>query len=203
MNILSVLLIICITFFGLLGCYLLITRKGRRLVNYLLSIFFLIWAIDFLDGYLHLSGFYLEHVHLALWTNHMILLYGPLIYLFTRNYLSENPGLKISDLKHAIPFLLAFCLLLFGYQFRPALYKREILTNMVNMEQPKEVLYVFILVYLHFFLIPVPLGKSCPGQGTGPVAIFFPKAAAGAATAAAGNHVIVDCFPVKQLFAIL
>lgn len=152
MNILSVLLIICITLFSLLGCYLLITRKGRRLVNYLLAIFFLIWAIDFLDGYLHLSGFYLEHVHMAMWTDPMILLYGPLIYLFTRNYLSENPGLKISDLKHAIPFLLAFCLLLFGYQLRPAEYKREILTNMVNMEQPTEVLYVFFLVYLHFFL---------------------------------------------------
>ncbi len=152
MNILSVLLIICITLFGLLGCYLIITRKGRRLVNYLLAIFFLLWAIDFLDGYLHLSGFFLKHVHLALWTDPLILLYGPLIYLFTRNYLAENPGLNISDLRHGIPFLLAFCLLLFGYQLRPASYKREILAGMVNMEQPTEVLYVFIMVYLHFFL---------------------------------------------------
>lgn len=152
MNILSVLLIICITLFSLLGCYLLITRRGRRLVNGLLAAFFLIWAIDFLDGYLHLNGFFLEHIHLALWTDPLILLYGPLIYLFTRNYLAENPGLKVSDLKHVIPFLLAFALLLFGYQLRPATEKSEILNNMVNMEQPPEVLYVFILVYLHFFL---------------------------------------------------
>lgn len=152
MNFLSVLLIICITLFSLLGCYLLITRRGRRLVNRLLAVFFLIWAIDFLDGYLHLIGFFLEHIHLALWTDPLILLYGPLIYLFTRNYLAENPELKVSDLKHGIPFLLAFSLLLFGYQLRPAMEKSEILNNMVNMEQPPEVLYVFILVYMHFFL---------------------------------------------------
>lgn len=152
MNILFVLLIICITLFSLLGFYLLITRRGRRLVNSLLAVFFLLWAIDFLDGYLHLDGFFLEHVHLALWTDPLILLYGPLIYLYTRNYLAENPELKVSDLKHVIPFLLAFSILLFGYQLRPAMEKSEILNSMVNMEQPQEVLYVFIVVYLHFFL---------------------------------------------------
>lgn len=152
MNILSVLLIICFTLFTLLGSYLMITRKGRRPVNRLLGSFFLIWAIDFLDGYLHIMAFFLDHVSLALWTDPLILLYGPLVYLFTRNYLAQNPKVKFSDLKHAFPFLVTCVLLLFQYHLRPVREKREILNAMVSLEQPLEVLFVFVLVYIHFFL---------------------------------------------------
>ena len=59
------------------------TKKGDKQANVLLGLFFLFWALDFLDGFLMFKGFYFDHPQFALWIEAVVFLYGPLLYFYT------------------------------------------------------------------------------------------------------------------------
>ncbi|NAS11530.1 helix-turn-helix domain-containing protein [Poritiphilus flavus] len=151
MSLITITSVICITLFALLGLFLLGTQRGRTMVNRFLGLFFLFWALDFLDGLLMLNGFYLDYPNLALLTEPFIFLYGPLIYAYTRNTLDPERKLRKADLLHLIPFLAGILLIVLVYHIRPRETKIAILEQVISLQQPWEAYFVFLLIYLHFF----------------------------------------------------
>jgi AraC-like DNA-binding protein len=151
MTLLTLLLIFCAMLFGLLGIFLLITKKGHPRSNRFLAIFLILWAIDFVDGYFLISGFYLQHVHWALWTDTFFLLYGPAIYFYTILNIFPSRVLKPGDLKHLTAFAVLFLLLTAIYHSQLPAAKYEILMSVERYRQPPGVVVGFLLAYLHFY----------------------------------------------------
>jgi len=143
--------IVCATLFGLLGTYLLVTKKGNAIANRFLGIFFLLWAIDFFDGALMLNGYYLEHPNWALWTESFLFLYGPLIYFYTLYVIDENRKFKFNDLIHFVLFCAGFIAFLKIYHLNPLDFKQEIVKGISSFNLPTASFITFLLVYAHFF----------------------------------------------------
>ncbi len=152
MDVIFVLSIICITLFGLLSIYLIFTERGNKTANRILGVFFLLWAFDFFDGALMLRGFYLEQPNLALWTESFLFLYGPLIYFYTLYAINEKRKFKSKDLLHFALFFLGFLALLKIYHLQSVHFKLEILSSILNFDQPVESFISILFVYAHFFL---------------------------------------------------
>ena len=151
MDLIFALSIICCTLFAILGIYLLFTKKGHVQANRLLGAFFVLWALDFLDGVLLLRGFYLEHPQLAFLTEPFILLYGPLIYLYTLQVIRPEVTLHKRHLLHLIPFILGFCVLLFAFHLQSRAFKLQILQRIVRFDPSIESNFAFGMVYVHIF----------------------------------------------------
>ena len=152
MDIILVLSSICISLFGLLGLFLISTSRGNIIANKFLGVFFLLWAIDFLDGVLMLGGFFIEYPNAALWTDPLILLYGPIIYIYTRFQTHQNAVLNKKDILHLLPWFLFFLSTFFIYHLQPTDLKIKILREVVEMEQTPGTLIVFMVLYLHFII---------------------------------------------------
>lgn len=134
----------------MLGIFLTLSKRGNKPVNRLLGVFFLLWAVDFLDGSLLLKGFYLQHPDWALWTEASIFLYGPLIYLYTSHAGGARTKLKLTALFHLVPFFLGFIAMFPIYHVQPRETKLNILAAIVDLEQPSGSYLVFALLYAHF-----------------------------------------------------
>ena len=148
MNIFFVLSIVCITLFCVLSLYFLITKKGNRCANILLGIFFALWGFEFLDAILILGDFFLRYPMMALWSEAIPLLYGPLIYFYTRTILYEW-DLKVRHLIHAIPFLSVLVVIFCNYHIYPKEYQLKVLTTAMKSSQPLGVFLTSILIYAH------------------------------------------------------
>ncbi|MBT8113748.1 MAG: hypothetical protein KJP04_00090, partial [Arenicella sp.] len=66
----------------LLGSFLAAKGRDRHRSFLWIALFFILLAINLTDGLLGLSGFYLQHPHLAGWEDPLVLLYGPVLYFF-------------------------------------------------------------------------------------------------------------------------
>lgn len=152
MDVLLILSSICISLFTLLGVFLLFTRKGNLLANKLLGLFFILWGVDFLDGILMLKGFYLEYPNMALWTEPFILLYGPLIYMYTRNITDVRSKLQWRDVLHLILWLLGLWGTVIIYHAQSEQTKLEIIRDVVQLEQSEGSMLVIFALYVHFLI---------------------------------------------------
>jgi len=152
MDLIRILTIIAVTLFTLLGLFLLISKKGNKRANLLLGLFFLLWAVDFLDGVLLLKGFYLHYPNLALWGEPLILLYGPLLYDYTLALTSPKIKRGYTFFFHWIPFFMGVLALVLVYHVHPTEKKLDILRSIVGMEQDFRSILGFGLVYAHLFL---------------------------------------------------
>ena len=151
MDIITVLSVISITLFVLLGIFLLFSKKGNRAANIILGCFFVLWALDFLDGILMLGGFFLQYPSAALWTEPLVLLYGPLIYMYTLYATDNTSRLSKTHLFHLIPFALFVILTMFFYHLQPLEFKMSVLNNVVNLEFSIVSYLIFLLFYVHIF----------------------------------------------------
>lgn len=172
MDLILVLTIISVTLFTLLGLFLLVTKKGNKKANILLGMFFLLWALDFLDGVLLLKGFYLNYPNFALWAEPLILLYGPLLYFYTLRLTSPNKELSYRRFFHLIPFFIGILATVIAYHVHPADKKLEILEGIVNMEQGYGSILGFALVYVHLFYY-IHLSKKEIKRVTADVELYY------------------------------
>ena len=78
--------VVSISLLLLLASYLLARGRGRNKSFRWIGLFFLLLALNFADGLLYLSGFYLAHPRLAAWEEGFTLLYGPLCRFAFRQY---------------------------------------------------------------------------------------------------------------------
>ncbi|MFY0687566.1 MAG: helix-turn-helix transcriptional regulator [Cyclobacteriaceae bacterium] len=106
MRVAEVLVIVAMSLFCLLGVFLLSKDKSWQNGFSWLGIFFLLLAVNFLDGILLLNGSILNMPRLAIWEDPLALLYGPMILFFSIQLRSGNVFDRASTYLHFIPFVL-------------------------------------------------------------------------------------------------
>jgi len=131
LNILDVVLIIL--FFQLLTLvpYLIFYNGKRQLSNKIFAGFLLAKALcisNFLSFRLY-DYTYSYFPHLFYFGSSFTILWGPLLYLYTKSLLSNENKLKTVELLHFIPFLTHFLYLLVIFHFHNAEYKRDIISS--------------------------------------------------------------------------
>jgi AraC-like DNA-binding protein len=104
-NILFILIIFQLLFLGL---FLLTQEKGKQVSNILLGSFFLSICVNLLDFFFLQIGLYSSNVKLAGWGSCFPLLFGPLIYLYTKSVVYKDFSFKPKTSLHFLPFLLFF-----------------------------------------------------------------------------------------------
>ena len=149
MELTRILTILCIALFGLLGVFLMLSRRKKSPANRILGIFFLLWGLNFLDGYLLLDGFYLEFPSLAFWEEPVIFLYGPIIYFYSRALVGIRPFWRVLHILHLLPAILLQIILIWFYQLQPVSAKVVILQNVITLEPVPQSFLVAILAVIH------------------------------------------------------
>ena len=129
------------------GIFLLTHKKGNRRNNKLLgTLFFLIsWNIG--DLTLRMNNVVLQWEFLQVIDDGFFLVYGPIIYLYTKGVIFKDFKLSVRDLLHLIPFFLFTALVLLSGEVRP-LTSEEVLDSKLTWH-----FYLGSgLLYIHFFI---------------------------------------------------
>jgi len=147
---LNSLLAVCVMLFGLFGIFVISTSRGDRQANFLLGTFFLLWSLDFLDGLLMTGGFYLSYPNLALWSEALVFLYGPILYFYTVRILSGQTVIKRQSILHLIPFAVMTALTAVSFHTLPHRKKVDILQGVLEATQSPMVYLVGAAIFMHF-----------------------------------------------------
>ena len=91
----------------LLSLFLFTHRKGDKLSNRLLALFFLLLGINLIDGLIGFTGFYEKYPSLAHLADGLVFLLGPLMYFYTCSVVYKGFEFKVSQIYHLLPFILA------------------------------------------------------------------------------------------------
>lgn len=145
-------LAVIVIFQLLFVCILLVTYpRGKRLSNILFAGFFLAVCLNFTDGVLVLGKAYLNYPGFAFIGNTFSLLFGPLLYLYTRSVVYRDFMLTWPMVLHALPFLIVLGFSIYSYHLQPIELKLFILQSAGNLEYPGVLYVVGALIYLQFF----------------------------------------------------
>src|SRR5580658_9370436 len=104
----SILFVLIIFQLLFLSTFLFTQQKGKRTSHWLLASFFLSIALNLLDVFLLMSRAYASCPALAGWGGCLPLLFGPLLYLYTRSVLEKDFFFTARSWLHFVPFLLFF-----------------------------------------------------------------------------------------------
>jgi AraC-like DNA-binding protein len=119
--------------------------------NRLLAIFFLLIAINLIDGILMMRGFYFSYPAFALLEDCLPLAYGPILYLYTLTIIRPDVKRTPKDLLHFIPAACVLLLILVFYTMTSV--KIDILHAIVDRRIPIGAGLVSSgAVFLHFFI---------------------------------------------------
>ncbi len=88
--------------------FLFTNRGGRRSSNELLGVFFLVIGLNLLDNFLLREGVYSGRAAFAFWSVWLLLLFGPLLYLYTQSVLYRDFHLNWRKVWHFVPFAVLF-----------------------------------------------------------------------------------------------
>ncbi|HXB31454.1 MAG TPA: helix-turn-helix domain-containing protein [Puia sp.] len=104
-DILFILIIFQLLFLSL---FLLTRKNGKPVSNILLGSFFLAICINLLDVFLLQQGFYSSNPQFAGLGSCLPLLFGPLIYFYTKSVVYKNFSPSSKNIYHFLPFLILF-----------------------------------------------------------------------------------------------
>tara|TARA_R110002012_G_scaffold68422_1_gene177741 strand:- start:2016 stop:3161 length:1146 start_codon:yes stop_codon:yes gene_type:complete len=140
----------------LLAFFLFALKKGKKLSNRLLALFFLFLGINFSDGLIGLTGFYQQYPAIAHLEDGFALLLGPLLLFYTRSVVYEGFQMKTSHLLHLLPFIIittTFQVFYHSYSQEEQLFVQK---SIANRQLPPGFYFSVALVYGHvlsyFFL---------------------------------------------------
>jgi AraC-like DNA-binding protein len=150
-QLLSILSTIVLFQFVLLSFFLFTVKKGRRLSNFLLGSFLLLLAINIADGLLTYHKFFLRFPELALIEDCLILLYGPLIFIYTRSVIYKDFSLTIGLWLHSVPFILLALASIVGYHLQSTDLQQQIQNAITQHELPNEFYVAVAGIYIHLF----------------------------------------------------
>ena len=125
---------------------LALTKKKKEVPDYILAILFLIICYQLGVNYITVTPELREkYVHFVGTAGPASLLYGPLLFFFIKNYISENQKFKLKYLLHFVPFILDH---LYGYLTFYLQTKQEKLEDIAEIisGQPDADLAVSLLV---------------------------------------------------------
>ena len=135
------LVIFLFLFFSL---FLFFFQKGNRLSKNLLGFFFMSLGLAVADVFLLKSGTYLQFPQYAYFLNSLPLVYGPLLWLFTRSVIRSSYSISWADLVHFIPYGLMQISLIFIYHIQHVEFKKEFIRR--ALEDPGLIASIFSIV---------------------------------------------------------
>jgi AraC-like DNA-binding protein len=138
-----------------LAFFLLTREKGKRTSNILLGVFFLSIALNLLDVFLLMTGFYFSYPFLAGWGNCLPLLFGPLLYFYTRSVIYKEFHFRNKKWLHFLPFLLFFTCTEGYYLFLPSTVQSTLLHNLSAHHFPKAFAIVSPLILAQFVIYAI------------------------------------------------
>ena len=138
-------------FFGL---FLFFFQKGDRISKNLLGFFFISLGLAVADVFLLKNGTYMRFPQYANFLTPLPLVYGPLLWLFTKSVVGKDFQLKQKDLYHFIPFAVLCIGLIFIYHIRSLDFKKEYLRR--TLEDPVPIvpissLVIFIIIGIYIY----------------------------------------------------
>lgn len=148
-NILFILVIFQLLFLSL---FLFTYKKGRRISNILLGLFFLSISLNLLDVFLLLTGTYSSNPWLAGWGSNLPLLFGPFIYFYTQSVLNKDFDLNTKNWIHFLPFIILFFVTEIYFLIQPYPIQEKILSNVLRHKIPVSVFIVSTLIFIQFLI---------------------------------------------------
>ncbi len=152
LTILSVSIVIQLS---LLVVFLLNSKKGKRLSNLLLAAFFFLLIINISDGIVAFSGFFTRFPQLAHLEDGFVLLFGPVLYFYTRSMIFKDFRLPKMAWLHAVPFILLTILYQLFYRLQPIESQLKIQNAIVQHQLPVGFYLSMVLIYgqVAFYLL--------------------------------------------------
>jgi len=132
--------------------FLFTHRGGRRSSNVLLGAFFLVIGLNLMDNLLLIKGAYTGNTGFGLWSVWLLLLFGPLLYLFTQSILYRDFRLSFSKGWHFLPFVLLFVITEIYWQMKGPAQRRVILEHIMMRKVPGYQYWDSALIFVQFFL---------------------------------------------------
>jgi AraC-like DNA-binding protein len=153
---LSNVLFILIIFQLLFLSFFLFTQKNQtRTGNNLLGLFFLSICLNLLDVFLLNTGVYFAHPALAGLGSCLPLLFGPLLYLYTRTVIYKEFSFSLNNIIHFLPFLVFFLGTEFFYLGLSHTVQENILKNLSVHQIPEAISVVTVLIFAQFLFYAV------------------------------------------------
>ena len=153
-----------------LSFFLFTQEKGRRISHVLLGLFFLLIALNLLDVFLLMTGFYFGHPAMAGWGSCLPLLFGPLLYFYTRSVLYREKAIDRRKAVHFLPFVAVFCYAEIFYLSLSPVEQANFLQRVAAQRFPWILSVVSLLIFLQFLVYVIAslrlvrLYKDAAGQ---------------------------------------
>jgi AraC-like DNA-binding protein len=145
----SILFVLIIFQLLFLSTFLFTQQKGKRISNWLLATFFLSIALNLFDVFLLMNRAYSSCPALAGWGSCIPLVFGPLLYLYTRSVLEKRSGFRWV---HFVPFLVFFLTTEIYYVFQPRATQELLLQNALAHRFHWSISISSSIIFLHFSL---------------------------------------------------
>src|ERR1017187_944384 len=107
-NLTDILFVLIIFQLLFLSFFLFTQKKGNQAGNKLLGFFFLSICLNLLDVFLLNTGIYFSYPNFAGLGVCLPLLFGPLLYFYTRAVIYKNFSPSLKSLPHFLPFIVFF-----------------------------------------------------------------------------------------------
>ena len=152
MNLTNLLFALIIFQLLFLSLFLFTRENGRRISNILLGSFFLTISLNLLDVFLLYMGTYSSIPQLAGWGSCLPLLFGPLIFFYTRSVLFKDSPVNKKSWLHLLPFLIIGACTEYFYLSQPRSMQEEILSGLRQHHLPGIITIVSSLIFGQFLL---------------------------------------------------
>jgi AraC-like DNA-binding protein len=148
----SILFILIIFQLLFLSTFLFTQQKGKRTSHWLLGVFFLSIALNLLDVFLLMSRAYASCPALAGWGSCIPLLFGPLLYLYTRSVLEKDFSFTSKSWLHFMPFVLFFLITEGVYNSWPREAQERLIQNALEHRFHWSIAIGSSIIFLQFSL---------------------------------------------------
>ena len=145
----SILFVLIIFQLLFLSTFLFTQRKGKRISHWLLGSFFMSIALNLLDVFLLMNRAYSSCPALAGWGSCIPLVFGPLLYLYTRSVLEKGAGFSWI---HFVPFVVFFLGTEIFYVSEPRATQEMLLQNALAHRFHWSVSLASSIIFLQFSL---------------------------------------------------
>jgi len=133
----------------------LFIQKQKNTGNTILGFFFLCICFNLLDVFFLDTGLYFIYPKLAGWGSCLPLLFGPLLYFYTKAVVDKSFRLTVNTFWHFLPFIIFFAGTEVYYLSRSRDMQEGILHNLYNHHVPGAVSIVTTVIFIQFILYAV------------------------------------------------
>jgi AraC-like DNA-binding protein len=163
----SILFVLIIFQLLFLSTFLFTQQKGKRISHWLLASFFLSIALNLLDVFLLMNRAYADCPALAGWGSCIPLVFGPLLYLYTRSVLEKRSGISWV---HFVPFVVFFLGTEMYYVLAPRATQELLLQNAFahrfhwSISLASSIIFLQFSLYIAFSLDLIARHKKAAAQ---------------------------------------